>query len=217
MYRKWKQMPNIANAPRDKQGRKKISYNTYVDLVVKDEEVKDWLDRFERQKETWKWVRDKYNLTPDMFEDFKLLDCGAGDGLFVDWLKKNGYDAIGMDINEKYVEYAKGKGRPVEHGDICHLPCPDNKFDVTFSHQVLGLVQDRKTAIRERLRVTKIGGLLIALDHLQLDSQKHFQAMNKYQYALLIDGIPDIEILEFEYSFKGTAKNTVLMVLRKEA
>lgn len=205
-------MPDIADAPRDKQGRKQIGYNRYLDLVVKDEEVKDWLDRLDRQILVWDHL--KANIAPPSIGRLKILDCGSGDGLFAHYLKTLGHDVIGIDINEKYVKYAQEQGRPVVYGDMCHLTYADENFDMTFSHQVLGLVKDRKTAIRERLRVTRRGGLLVALDHLQLNSQKHYQIMNKYQCSLMLDGIPDIEVLALE-SMKDLAKNAVLMVLRR--
>lgn len=208
MYRKWKNIPEIANAPRDKQGRKKLGYDTYLELVVKDEEVKDWMDRFDKQIELWKYFTKE--VMPPKIGSLKILDCGAGDGLFAHYLTTAGHDVIGIDINEKYVEYAKSKGRPVVYGDTCHLEYPDETFDITYSHQVLGLVKDRKTAIRERLRVTKINGLLVALDGIKPNSPKHFQAVNKYQLTLMIEGIPNINIVKFD-----DYKNQFLIVLRR--
>lgn len=208
MAREWKNDPSIAKSPRDEDGKKQISYNVYLEKVVKNEEIKDWNDRFERQKKLWGYCIYHLNSWFD-YPIRKILDCGAGDGLFVEYLSNIGYDAIGIDINDEYVKYAKSKNRLVFYGDICNLKYYNETFDLTYSHQVLGLVKDREKAIKECIRVTKVNGFMVALDG--LNKEKHFQSINRKQLLDIIYGIPDIEVLEFD----TYEKNNILIILRR--
>ncbi len=49
-------------------------------------------------------------------------------------------------------------------GDVHHAPFPDDTFDVAISHAVLMHVPDAGAALREMIRVTRPGGLVITCD-----------------------------------------------------
>lgn len=50
-----------------------------------------------------------------------VLDTGTKDGQFPQWLEDIGYSAMGIEIDDRYVEYAQSKERPVIEGDICNI------------------------------------------------------------------------------------------------
>lgn len=56
-----------------------------------------------------------------------LLDVGCGKGRYVEWAKKAGIEAEGLDI-------ASGYGI---NGDVCDMPFDDNSFDVVTAFDVL--------------------------------------------------------------------------------
>jgi glycosyltransferase involved in cell wall biosynthesis len=92
---------------------------------------------------------------PDMLagvpkEGGKVLDVGTGDGNRVRILKSMGYNAIGTEINDKWVN-----GGEVVHGDIMDLPFEDNSFDLVSSVDVLEHIPDPIKGISEMFRVSK--------------------------------------------------------------
>lgn len=75
-----------------------------------------------------------------------VLDYGCGNGIFVDFLKRNGYqNAIGYD---PYVP------------EFATLPIVQGLFDVVVNNDTLEHCDDIHTMIRENLEILKPGGLL---------------------------------------------------------
>lgn len=96
-----------------------------------------------------------------------VLDVGCGIGTTPCFLaKKFGCKVVGVDLNEKMVEWSKQRAKKervedkVEFrvADAQNLPFEDETFDVTFSQAVDVLVDDKQKAVNEYRRVTKQGG-----------------------------------------------------------
>lgn len=89
----------------------------------------------------------------------RVLDVGCGRGDTVAWLCDNGWDAYGIDVDERYLE----QGRVYLTGDrLLRLdgayPFPGGHFDIVLSDQVLEHVANVDRFAAEVSRVTAPGG-----------------------------------------------------------
>lgn len=105
-----------------------------------------------------------------------LLDCGCGLGYA---LRTWGPYCLprgrltGIDREEHLLRDARkladqeGLGRVTGfvQGDICDLPFPDRRFDITIAHVVLCHLADPERALDEMVRVTRRGGCVAVFDN----------------------------------------------------
>lgn len=90
-------------------------------------------------------------------EEDKVFDCGCGDGFHTSILHKYSSNVIGGDFNnrtrEKYrINFRKFKVNRFGNRD---------EFDVVTSFDVIEHVEDDNSYLRELIRITKKGGLMI--------------------------------------------------------
>lgn len=89
--------------------------------------------------------------------DLKILDCGCGEGNYLEELHNQGYDAIGVDL----IDCVKNKSLKFEIGDIENLKFEDSSFDVCLSLGVISYFLDIEKIFMEMNRVTKMLGYVI--------------------------------------------------------
>ncbi|HEX4308005.1 MAG TPA: class I SAM-dependent methyltransferase [Solirubrobacterales bacterium] len=98
-------------------------------------------------------------------ENPRILDigCGRGDTLF--WMLDHGWDAWGIDVDERYLEvgrdHLRARGEEPERlkwFDGGPYPFPDEHFDAVISDQVFEHVDDLDALAAEAARVTRDGG-----------------------------------------------------------
>jgi SAM-dependent methyltransferase len=98
-----------------------------------------------------------------------ILDFGCGDGMLVSQLRKEGYSAFGVDIDDYYdsvQKRCKEQGLIKEDERIFHtismdnyrIPFDDDTFDNVISFYVLEHVQNWEQSLAEIKRVLKPGG-----------------------------------------------------------
>lgn len=95
----------------------------------------------------------------------KVLDFGAGSGIFMPTLSKNFKSVYSLDRNTDSLKYVKQKYK-LENVTISNspgetLPYNDNFFDLIIAADVLEHFQDSRKIQEEFLRVLKKGGCLI--------------------------------------------------------
>ena len=96
----------------------------------------------------------------------EILDIAAGPGSSSEPLYKAGANVTAMDFSEGMIEAGKKK-RPYLNfvkGDALKLPFKDNQFDVTTISFGLRNTNDYEKALREALRVTKVGGRMVIVE-----------------------------------------------------
>ncbi len=97
----------------------------------------------------------------------RVLDMGCGDGFLLEQLRRMGYDHIeGLDRSESELGAARkrlGAGVRLHHGDICSSSLPSASFDIVVTHMVLMLLSPVEQAIDEMVRLSKPGGLVLAV------------------------------------------------------
>lgn len=122
---------------------------------------------FDIQYEDESAVRNKNIDQLQLKSDAKVLDlaCGTGNDSLViaQRLAKNG-QLVAADISQAMLKVAKNKLQNLEVPSLFsvvnarHLPFPDNYFDAVHSFGGLNVFEDKKRALKEMVRVTKVGG-----------------------------------------------------------
>jgi ubiquinone/menaquinone biosynthesis C-methylase UbiE len=106
----------------------------------------------------------------------KILEVGSGNGFFLCFAQRNGFNITGIEPGKtlgfegRYKRAYQlltinGVERPEQvliEAQAESLPFPDKTFDIVFNIAVLEHVSDINRALDEMLRVLKPGGLLIA-------------------------------------------------------
>lgn len=118
----------------------------------------------------------------------KILDVGCSHGAAVQELQKRGYEAYGIDIADKAIEYCKHRGLTTcAVASATKIPFDDKFFDLIVSSDTLEHLQkeDVPKMVSEFRRVSKQGCLLsIACDeeggkeHLNALREKHDEYKN---------------------------------------
>jgi len=174
MSQKWKTDPTLHSCERV-GGKKKLEYGTtYVDEFLNSDPLRDW-ESIDRCKALWLWAQRTARLNHTRAMKMKVLDCGAKDGQFPEWLKDMVTESLGIEISEPYVNYCKERNRPVVYGDVCNLPQDwSNKWDFVFSHHLLGLTPDYWKGLTEMFRCTAPGGYMLTLNDVPGNPKKHY-------------------------------------------
>ncbi|KAJ7292734.1 UbiE family methyltransferase [Mycena rebaudengoi] len=112
-------------------------------------------------------------LLSSLEHDMHILDVGCGPGTITADLAKhvpNGH-VTGIDAAKEILQQARetSTAQGVENitfavGDVLALDYPDDSFDVVHAHQVLQHVSNPVAALREMVRVAKLGGIVAARD-----------------------------------------------------
>lgn len=96
----------------------------------------------------------------------KVLDFGCGSGTAVRLLRREGYDALGVDIRWPGADYGDIERADLPPGTLRYydqggpLPFEDDTFDVIVSDQVLEHVVPLEETVAELERVLKPGGVM---------------------------------------------------------
>lgn len=93
--------------------------------------------------------------------DKDVLEVGCGTGLILQRVAPHARTARGVDLSPGMLERARRRGLDVQEGSATALPFPDASFDVTYSFKVLAHIPDWDACMREMVRVTRPGGVLI--------------------------------------------------------
>ena len=94
----------------------------------------------------------------------RILDCGCGDGEYVQALLDLGAEAWGIEYNQDKVASFKRNHRFPERvfvGDTEQLSFPDGSFDSAILNEVLEHLPDDTRGLREVRRVLKPDGMLV--------------------------------------------------------
>lgn len=108
-----------------------------------------------------KKIKKKLNLDN---KDINILDWGCGNGEFVGWLRENGYNAYGVDV--EFRTDIKNKNCKSNGYEIFSLTDENGKtvfqdkyFHIICSNQVIEHVKNLDTVLREMNRITTIHGI----------------------------------------------------------
>lgn len=93
----------------------------------------------------------------------KLLDVGCGNGAFIHWMQRLGWEVEGIEVDPEAAQRAVDRGLVVHRGKVEDVTLPPNYFDaITLTHVTEHFFQPRK--IFEILqRSLKPEGLLVSV------------------------------------------------------
>jgi len=92
----------------------------------------------------------------------RLLDVGSGFGFFIAEMKNRGWEAVGIEISQKALDYARNVlGLTVHPGPLEKVDFPDNHFDAVTGFYIIEHLSLPKAFLRECYRILKPGGLLL--------------------------------------------------------
>jgi SAM-dependent methyltransferase len=97
-------------------------------------------------------------------KQLKILEAGAGRGRWVFYLRRLGYDVVGIDLASSDIEFAKrfDPHVPIVHRDVLDTGFPDSYFGAVIS---LGVVEHfeegPEKAFAEVLRILEDGGFFL--------------------------------------------------------
>lgn len=122
--------------------------------IVPPEHVRLFLDR-------------QAQLSPGGWRALRILDVGCGRADTVAWLRSQGWDAYGVDVNAEYIErgrsYLAGVGDDPARLQVLDedmsYPFADGYFDVVLSDQVIEHVSDLDSFAAEVARVSAEGSV----------------------------------------------------------
>jgi ubiquinone/menaquinone biosynthesis C-methylase UbiE len=97
----------------------------------------------------------------------EVLDVGCGIGVGPAYIaRRYGCRVMAVDLSQKMLSWAEQRVRregvsdlvAFRQADVRELPLEDDRFDAVLVESVLAFVEDKETAIRELIRVTRPGG-----------------------------------------------------------
>ena len=96
----------------------------------------------------------------------KVADLGCGSGAFTEMLRREGYDAVGVDISPKLVAVGKSKypGLNLIEGDVEHLPFETGSYDGVLLSGLVHHFPDPRKCAAETFRILQSGGRFMAFD-----------------------------------------------------
>ena len=104
-------------------------------------------------------MKNEFKIIADLIENnSRVIDVGCGDGVLMDFLKKNkNIDVRGLEISKEKVQKCISKGLTVIEGnaesDLQQFP--DHSFDYAILSQTLQAFLNPETVINELLRIGK--------------------------------------------------------------
>ena len=125
----------------------------YYNRVFYEQSHKDYVDRYERDRTWWElWHTTKLEVTECVENSaeertrrqLKVLDIGAGPGLFLDVAKQRGYQTFGIEPSEMLCTRLHKRGHQVQCGMLDAIPVglADEPFDLIHMHEVLEHMAD---------------------------------------------------------------------------
>ncbi len=94
----------------------------------------------------------------------RLLELGCGSGMSSALLAQQGFDVIGVDINDSLLQknYEAGTGRlALVQANATQLPFVNESFEIVCCHEFLEHLPDVPACLNEMLRILRPGGLIL--------------------------------------------------------
>lgn len=91
----------------------------------------------------------------------RVLDVGCARGAFLAVARGEGWDAVGLDLDRKAVEAARGRGLDVRHGALEPGAFPPASFDAVTLFDLIEHVPDPRQLLAACREVLRPGGLLV--------------------------------------------------------
>lgn len=110
------------------------------------------------RKNKWEFTKAKKHINKTQ----KVLEFGCGDGLFLDFLKEDGIQCAGLEINDSAIQNARQKGHLIFNDKLEDLSLSmENSYDIICSFQVFEHINNPYFVIKNLLKILKKNGQLL--------------------------------------------------------
>jgi len=151
------------------------------------------------------------------FHPGEVIDLGTRTGYAVELLKSAGYDAMGVEIEKEYVDYAVEKGLNVIVDDIMDSKLPSNKFDLVYSRHVLEHCEDTKRFFETCERILKPkGSVFITFPTQKLTTFKKKPKDHKVCFETIGDFKKVVKMTNFSITHLDYSERSGIIPLKKE-
>jgi len=107
-------------------------------------------------------ARSDLNIIKQFVTSGRVLEVGCGAGYFLNYAKKQGFETVGIEVNNKLVEFARTElGANVQFGTIQDVQLLDDSFDVVYMRNVLSHLENPLNDLRTISKKLKAGGILM--------------------------------------------------------
>ena len=154
-----------------------------------------------------RFIYKKINESKDKSrKSIKMIDIGAGNGLFLKFFKEKGIDVSGIELEQEHVDNMKKDpqlaGIDIRQGDITQLN-GNEEYDVVIASDVIEHIQEDEKAIQHLWSFVAPGGLLIITvpAHAHLYGKRdvawgHFRRYDRSNLVSKVENLPSSS-LEF--------------------
>jgi len=131
------------------------------DMPIVDEDAVDLVPKNLPQFLITRAHRNLAAISEYIEKDSNILDIGCRTGIYLWFLKKNGFDNVyGIEVHDESVKVAQRRGLDAITGDAHKLPYEDNFFSAVSCTQVVEHFYSPTTVLKEISRVLKPDGVL---------------------------------------------------------
>ena len=107
----------------------------------------------------WKWEHEV--VYGHVAKGMDVLEIGCGNGYFLQKLQQNGCRPVGLELNEKAVEYGRQHGLPILNESLAvHAAANPGKYDMVCAFQVFEHVTEVRQMLEQAVACLKKGGIL---------------------------------------------------------
>ena len=135
----------------------------------------------------------------------KILDIGCATGDYCIELKKKGFECVGIDIIQDYVDIALEKGVDSHRMNAEKLIFPDNSFDTVLLLEVLEHVKKPGRILNEAKRVAKKNILISVPNCTSFSELKNYNLT--YEHMLEQDHVNFFTKSDLEYLLSKNFEN----------
>lgn len=202
-------VPNTSlKNPRRTGARKPRARDSVSDMAFRVRYLRRSREIYNRYLESKPWINQLYSDFLKIKASRKIVDVGCGPGDFTRFLAKlSGGRAkiIGIDSNPKSIKAARSDSEKSSYskisyrlGDAYKIPLENGYADLTCCRTLLMHLTDPDKAVREMMRVTRIGGTVAAVEGGRMagiydPSDEDYGTLATRAYNAWLDGIKKLE------------------------
>ena len=141
----------------------KTKYKFYYPFdIAGDSSFYEYLQQYDWYYMPWKWEHQKvYERIKSCASNLKILEIGCARGSFLERLSQEGYECIGLELNEKAQNEAMERGIKVLSETIQeHASKYNDYYDIVCSFQVMEHIPNIGDVIEASIKTLKKGGRL---------------------------------------------------------
>lgn len=124
----------------------------------------------------------------------ELIELGCGAGFYTKFLAANASHVMATDLSDEMLAVARTQLKELQNVTVAKADCektdfPDGKFGSVFMANLVHVIENPSTTLKEAYRILKDGGLLLIVDYTGY-GMKWFEKMKMGMRALRKFGRP---------------------------